>query len=186
VKYSDSLAAALQSEDGGTVQGNSFLGKYRPAIAASALVLSLVLASSCVSEPGGTTLYVVATSVNASRLQADIASFAQRHGLNASVGHATDDSSHTLRVVEAKGRRVRLWAQNMPLSGREDTAVCGGHPEAYVDPGQYVVTIKSVMPFLGSAAARDIADQMRRELPDLGYEVRGEPIICSALAKSLH
>jgi hypothetical protein len=153
-------------------------------IAASILVLLLM--GSCRSEEdAGTTMYVLATSATASRLQGDLASLAQRHGLIPSVGHATDDGNHTLSVVEAKGRRMRLRGQNMPLSGHEDASVCGRHAEAYPDPGQYIVTIKSAISFLGTASVHEVAAQLRRELSDLGYDVREEPLLCSALAKSV-
>ena len=62
--------------------------------------------------------YVVASQANASSFTNNLASLARRHGLTASAGQATDDKGHTLYVVEAKGRRIRLWSQNMPLSGQ--------------------------------------------------------------------
>lgn len=88
------------------------------------------------------TMYVLVTPQTASTFVDNLASVARRHGLTPSVGRATDDKRHTLHVLEAKGRRMRLWSQNMPLSGHEDVAMCGRHGEAYPDPGQFIVVVK--------------------------------------------
>ncbi len=129
-------------------------------------------------------MYAVLTSLNVSHFTQDLASLAKKHGLNPSLGRATDDRGRTLYVVEAKGRWMRLWSQNMPLSGQEDPAACGKETEAHPDPGQYIITVKPTFPFLNRAASLEVANQLRQELSQLGYEVRDHPVACSRLAKS--
>jgi hypothetical protein len=129
-------------------------------------------------------MYVLVTPTTASSFTEDLASLARKHGLSPSVGRATDDKGHTLHVLEAKGRRMRLWSQNMPLSGQEDPAMCGRHTEPYPDPGQYIVLIKPTVPLLGDGASIEVATQLRQELSQLGYGVREKPAVCSSLATS--
>jgi hypothetical protein len=129
-------------------------------------------------------MYAVLTSSNASHFTQDLASVAKRHDLTPSLGRATDDRGHTLYVVEAKGRWMRLWSQNMPLSGQEDPVACGKATEAHPDPGQYIITVEPTLPFLNSTASVEVAAQLRQELAQLGYEIREKPVACSSLARS--
>ena len=62
--------------------------------------------------------------------------------------------------------------------------MCGKHSEAYPDPGQYIVTVKPVLPIGGrSRASIQASAQLRNELAQLGYEVLEKPIPCSPFAK---
>ncbi len=109
---------------------------------------------------------------------------AKQHGLTPRLGHATDDKGHTLNVVEAKGRWIRLWAQNVPLSGSENPAVCGSSGEAHADPGQYYVTVAPILPLMPNSDARELASQLSHELSALGYEMRSKAALCSAVTSS--
>jgi hypothetical protein len=130
------------------------------------------------------TIYVLTTPVTAPTFADNLASVVRRHGLTPSVGRATDDKGHILHVLEAKGRQMRLWSQNMPLSGHEDRAICGEHAEAYPDPGQFMIVVKPTLPFLGNRASIELITLLRQELSQLGYEIRETPALCSPLAKS--
>ena len=141
------------------------------------------LTSSCNAEDARTTVYVLVTPAERS-FTSDLASLLRAHGLTPSVGRATDDRGHILNVLEAKGRRMRVWSQNMPLSGQEETATCGKHTEAYPDPGQYIVRVRPAWWSPGEASAIELAGQLRQELSKSGYEVRDRPVTCSPLAKS--
>ena len=132
-----------------------------------------------------TTMYVLASKMSASRFNTDLATIAQRHGLKPSVGQSTDDRGHTFHVVEASGWRVRVWSQNMPLSGHEDLALCGNHPEPYPDPGQYIVRLSPTIWIFGEAASVNLAALFRDELSQLGYEIRESVAPCSPLAKTV-
>lgn len=86
-----------------------------------ALVASFPVAICCLSIGGcqrddeQTSMYaLVPSSKSTSRFDQDLAALAKQHGLTPRLGHATDDKGHTLNVVEAKGRWIRLWAQNAP------------------------------------------------------------------------
>jgi hypothetical protein len=127
-------------------------------------------------------MYVLVTPAKHSFVS-DFASIVRAHGLDPSIGQATDDRGHTLNVVEAKGQRMRVWSQNMPLSGQEDSTSCGRHTEAYPDPGQYIVRVRPAWWILGEAAAVELSAQLRQELSKIGYEVRDKPATCSPWAK---
>jgi hypothetical protein len=153
------------------------------AVAAALLVISLaasVLVVSCGQNGATTDMYAVASSQSAGHFINDLASLAQKRGLKPSVGQATDDRGHTLHVLEAKGRWMRLWSQNIPLSGQE----CGKSEEAHSDPGQYIVSVKPSLPFLDNRSSTEVAGQLRQELRQLGYEVLDKPLLCSPLGKS--
>lgn len=143
-------------------------------------VAASVLVVSCGQSGANMDMYAVASSQNAVHFISDLASLAQKHGLKPSVGAATDDKGHTLHVLEAKGRWMRLWSQNMPLSGQE----CGKSEESHSDPGQYIVSIKPSLPILDNRSSTEVAGQLRQELRQLGYEVLDKPLLCSPLAKS--
>ena len=127
---------------------------------------------------------VVPSSKSASRFDQDLASLAKRHGLTPKLGQATDDKGHTLHVLEARGRGMRLWAENAPLSGAESPTTCGRYVEAHPDPGQYYVTAGPILPFMPASGARELATQLRHELSVLGYEVRSDAALCSSLSRS--
>jgi len=154
----------------------------RSLFAATLLLLSSLM-TSCGLQGAQVSMYVLATSATAASFMGDLASLARRHGLNPSIGRATDDKGHTLHAFEAKGRGMRVWSQNMPLSGSEDAAMCGRHTEAYPDPGQFIIIVGPRLPFRGGASM-ELAAQLRQELAQLGYEVLEKPATCSSLAKS--
>ncbi len=63
--------------------------------------------------------------------------------MEVAIATATSNTGNVLSVVEGRGHGLKLWAQNMPLSGREDPKRCGVHTEAYVDPSQFIVSTES-------------------------------------------
>jgi hypothetical protein len=127
---------------------------------------------------------VVSPSKSSAQFSQDVAKLANQNGLTPSLGRATDDKRHTLYVVEATGRWMRLWAQNVPLSGNENPAICGAYVEAHPDPGQFYVTVGPILPLLPLAPSRDLASQLRHEISALGYHVSAEALpLCSSLSK---
>ncbi len=77
----------------------------RMSVAAVALGLGL---TSCARSQDRVTLYVLASDAAAPSVPERIASLARQQGLEASVGHATDDLGRTLYAIEAKGVRLRV------------------------------------------------------------------------------
>lgn len=144
-----------------------------------ALTASVLLVS-CGQNGASMDMYVVANSQNAGHFINVLASLAQKHGLKPSVGQATDDRGRTLHVLEAKGRWMRLWSQNMPLRGQD----CGLSDEIDIDPGQYIISVNPSLPFLDNRSSVEVAAELRQDLRQLGYQVLDRPLICNPLAKS--
>ncbi len=145
------------------------------------LVLSGFFLTSCEINKNRMDFYVVLSSSNVSRFTQDLASLATKYGLTPKLGQATDDQGHTLHVVEAKDRWMRLWSQNLPLSGHENPDLCGKYTEAHPDAGQYIVTVTSRFPFVSETRIRTLTAQLKNELSEIGYDVREGSIICSPL-----
>jgi hypothetical protein len=156
------------------------------------LLLCGPVLASCGNSKDAATIYVLAPPQRASQFTQDLAIIAKRHGLNPNLGQATDDRGHILRVIEAQGRGVRLWAQNMPLSGQENPTLCGSYTEGHPDPGQYIVTIdhvlpviaiKQVLPTIAEDEPRELILEISNELRASSYDVRSSPVVCSSLSK---
>ena len=143
------------------------------------ILLSALFLGSCGKSNASMTFYAVFSPTNVSRFTQDLASLATKHGLIPQIGQATDDRGHTLHIVEAKGRSIRLWSQNLPLSGRENPDLCGNHIEAHPDPGQFIVTITTQVPFVNKDSAAELAVELQHELSELGYEIQQSPVACS-------
>lgn len=127
-------------------------------------------------------LYVLLPSERAESFANDLAAEAMSNGLTPRIGQATSDEGRTLHVVEASSTGLRLWSQNMPLSGRESGAGCsasGPRP----DPGQFIVTVEAKWPFMGTSVKK-MAVAIKAGLQKHGYDVRAQPAACSGAAEA--
>ena len=125
------------------------------------------------------TIYAVMTPAQSGTFLEDLASLSKAHGLAPNAGSATSDRGITLRVLEARGNFLRLWAQNMPLSGTECPDSSG---EATVDPGQFIITISPVMSLPVRERAQTLSLALASELRAKGYRVLTHPAKpCSAV-----
>jgi hypothetical protein len=130
------------------------------------------------------TLYaLVPSSKMASRFNQDLALITKRHGLTPHLGQATDDQGHTLYVLEANGHWMRVWSQNVDLTGHENAATCGIYFEAHPDPGQYTVYLQTTFSFGDSREVSDVGSQIGHELAEAGYVISSKPVLCSSLSK---
>jgi hypothetical protein len=100
--------------------------------------------------------------------------------MSADVARATDDNGHVLNVLDAKGDGLRLRSANVHLSGHEDAAKCGVHPEPYPDPGQYFMSVSSGSDPAMQQAAIALLRRVGEDLKAAGYEVQAHPVVCSA------
>lgn len=148
--------------------------------AITSLVLSLVVISCDQGKPS-MDMYVLVEPRHSERFMKVLAEVTRSQGLSPWSGHATDDRGRILHVLEAKRRFVRVWAQNMPMNALEDPR-CSPLGDAEIDPGQFMISVESTFPFLGSARARSTFPKLRKALANRGYKVLGEPLACSLLA----
>lgn len=141
-----------------------------------------LMALSCSSGDKIREFYVIVEPQMSARFVSDLSEIARRHGLTASVGQATDDRGNTMRVVEAKGNLLRLWSQNMPLSGEENPTVCGPHQEPHPDPSQFIVSLRGSVPFMLTNRAEQLQLNLIADLKSAHYDVRMVPVDCGASA----
>jgi hypothetical protein len=147
------------------------------------LLLCLAALASC--APSGTAFefYVVIKPDETSKFIGAITSIAKEDGLETALGQATSDTGNVLRVVEGRGHGLKLWVQNVPLSGREDAKLCGVHPEPYVDPAQFIVSTEPRFFWSTRSAAAELGEKALSQLHKVGFDVRREPIVCGAAAQ---
>ena len=146
---------------------------------------TVMLASGC--SPSSSAMPTVASKVyvlvppqEAASFTTVLVSAVKRHGMSADVARATDDNGHVLNVLDAKGDGLRLRSENVLLSGQEDPAKCGVHPEPYSDPGQYFISVSSGSDAAARQAASALLLRVGEDLKTAGYVVQATPVICSA------
>jgi len=144
-----------------------------------------MLASACNSsfQPMPTVaseVYVLVPPRQAASFIPVLASIVEKRGMSPNVGQATDDKGNVLRVLDAESGGLRLRSENMLLSGQEDPARCGVYTEPHPDPGQYFISISSGSEPAAREAARELLHELSGNLKTAGYDVRTEPVICSA------
>jgi hypothetical protein len=138
---------------------------------------------SSVPGPVAGEVYVVLPAEKAAPFITYLASLVRKYRMNPNPGQATDDKGYSVYVLDATSQSVRLWSENVPLSGHEDPKLCGVYTEAHSDPGQYFI---AVSPSTQMADPRDSRELLARIVKDLkidGYDVRLKPVICSPLSK---
>lgn len=126
------------------------------------------------------------------RFTSELGDIAKQHGLSPSLGRSPGTFGHVYYVIEANGEWLRLWGQNMPISGYESAELCGDDRKTRSDPGQYVVTLdhsllasmfRSLMPKSAKQNPNRVLEDISKDLVQAGYDVRAEPVECSPLAK---
>jgi hypothetical protein len=94
--------------------------------------------------------YVVMDPATAETFLNDFTQIAAARGLSPNYGRADRSDGRTLHVVEASGRALVVWVQNMPLSERQCPEMAG------IDAGQFSLNVRPAMwfPFPGSEQYR--------------------------------
>jgi hypothetical protein len=147
------------------------------------LVLSVVALTSCSAGVVVFKFYVVVNPDDTAKFFGEIATIAKENGLETATGQIGADSAVVLRMMEGRGRGVKLWVQNSMLTGREDPSVCGVpvRDEPYADPAQFQVSTEPR--FFGlKADATKLGEQMFSGIQKLGFDVRPKPVVCGAAA----
>ncbi len=146
------------------------------AIALAASAASFI--AGCSTDSKTQTFYVLFTESEAVRYYNDMIGVVSQHGLTANPGTATDERGYTLYAVEGKGRGVRVWSVNVPMSEREAIA-CGLPKETPNYPTQHVVTVSSRGPFMGDEIPT-VSAELKSSLSAKGYEIRTQPRLCNS------
>lgn len=146
------------------------------------IFISLMLAG-CNVKKNVDPVFILVNPSQVPRLFSEIGVLAKENGMVLNPGQASDDAGNTLRVLEAKNWKVRIWIQNMPLSGQEDVRMCGSFSEPHPDPGQYILTIMPRVPSVGREYIKDLRFEIINKLKEKGFSILKEPEICSVHAK---
>jgi hypothetical protein len=149
----------------------------------SFLVPAALALVGCGDDSAAPTIYVLTPPAKADIFTQDLGVIVKRYGLEPNPGHATDDKGHTLWVLEARGKGVRLWSQNEPMSGDEDPAICGKYTEGHPDPGQYVISINKVFAWGAHDPPSLLLSKISKDLTRMGYDVRTHAVDCSPVSK---
>lgn len=144
-------------------------------------LIGVLALASC--SRGGTAFefYVVIEPDETAKFIGAITVLAEAEGLETAEGRAVADTGNVSRFVEGRGGGIILWVQNMLLSGNEDPAICGVHPEPYSDPAQF--SIFTQPRFLGSRSeATRLGERLYSRLHEAGFDARRKPVVCGVAA----
>jgi hypothetical protein len=156
-------------------------------VLATLLALTVQLIVACTPRPVAGRFYVVIEPTETGRFLDAVVSMTKDMGLRSTVSDAARGSGNPLNVIVATNRSVRLYGQNVPLSGNEDPSLCGTHRGPHSDPAQFVIRVNQKWGALNSEAAENVTRDIFAKLELFGYAVSEDPAICglAALAGSL-
>ena len=117
------------------------------------------------------TAYVTIDPAQTDRYMKDLADIARAQELDSWSSSATRDDGPALFVFEAKGRALRIWSQNMLLSGHE----CPQFPNVGNDPGQFRIVVTPALWFRSWDRAHEVFGTVRASLVAKGYVVASAP-----------
>jgi hypothetical protein len=115
--------------------------------------------------------YVTIKPTDREKFFEDLVAIANSRGLETWVSSAVPNDGPALYVLEGSGRALKLWAQNVLLSGRE----CGGSGSAQNDPGQFKIHVLPSMWLPLRSRATALFQSISRDLSNKGYHVAAEP-----------
>ena len=138
----------------------------------------------CSQDTGQNAVYVVVEPERAEQFLELMASISKENGLTPERGTAIHSPGKALNVLEARGRGLTLWLQNMPLSGEESRILCGEHDAPYPDPAQFYFYVEPRLIGGSQKSANDTAQLIADRLTSLGYLVKPSAVVCGRAALS--
>jgi hypothetical protein len=134
---------------------------------------------SCSTQAEPESFYVIVAPNEAELYYVDMIRVVEQHRLDANPGTARDSDGRgtTDYVVEGKGRGVRVWSANLPMSAPESVA-CGGPNRPGIYPSQFKVTVFNRSLF-GEEQVSTVTSELMASLREKGYDVRTEPELCT-------
>jgi hypothetical protein len=146
------------------------------------LVLTgLVTLTSCSAGIVAFEFYVVIRPDETAKFIRAVTAIANENDLKTATNQVVADTGYASTALEGRSHGLKLWVQNVPLSGTEDPKLCGEHVEPYPDPAQFTVTTEPRL-FGSKAEAIKLGERILSQIQKAGYDVRREPVICGAAA----
>ena len=139
--------------------------------------------NSCVPGSIAGQVYVLIPAEKQLSFTTYLASVVERYGMVPNLGSATDDRGFSVHVLDATSSSVRLWSENVLLSGYENQKLCGVYTEPHSDPGQYFVSVSPETIMDDPQKSRELLIAVTKDLRTDGYNVRETPVECSPLSK---
>jgi hypothetical protein len=136
------------------------------------LVAAVVSGCSMANDPNATT-YVIIDPADTERLMNDLTAISKAHGLTPYRSSASPEVGRTYYYLEASGRALNIWVQNMPLSGEE----CPEHRNPGPDSGQFIVVVRPAMWFRAWGRAHTLFKAVKSNLEAKGYKLLSKPSI---------
>jgi hypothetical protein len=115
--------------------------------------------------------YITINPKDTDRFLDDLESIAKSRGLESARASATPDDGRTTYVFEARGRAMRIYAQNVLLSGNE----CVDFPGVGSDPGQFVINVLPAIWLPLRDRATTLFESIREDLSHKGYRLSARP-----------
>jgi hypothetical protein len=138
----------------------------------TAWMIAILFLSGCsMADDPAATAYVTIDPAATDLYLKDLAEIARMHDLDPTSWSATPDNGPTRFVFEARGRALRIWSQNMLLSGHE----CPEVPNVSNDPGQFRVVVTPAMWLRAWGRAHELFGKVKAGLVSKGYVVTVSP-----------
>jgi hypothetical protein len=146
-----------------------------------AIFVLLCFAALGACAPGGAAFefYVVIKPEETAKFIGAVTSIAKESDLEIATSQTTFGTGEILRVLEGRRTGLKLWVQNVVLSGNGDPKLCGVHREPYPDPAQFVVFTEPRLLGFKSASV-ELGEKVFARIRGLGFDVLRKPVICGA------
>jgi hypothetical protein len=144
------------------------------------VALCLVAAVSCARGGAAFVFYVVIKPEQTAEFIGAVTAIAKEDGLETAVGQTTSDTGSVLRFAEGRGHGLKLWAQNMMMSGHEDPKLCGVYDEPHPDPRQFLVFTEPRLFETSRRSAEELGKKVFAQLQSMGFEPRQKAAPCGA------
>lgn len=154
------------------------------AIAGFGVLVLLGVSIAVLSSSGmySTRLFIAVPIERGAALPNLVAEMLHQHGMKSSVSHATDDRGNTHTVLTAHEGNVSFWMGSVVLSGEDASVPCERRSEAYPDPSQYELRLRSRVRFIPSRRLPRMLSELQNYFRQNGVRYQQEPWPCGAAA----
>lgn len=115
--------------------------------------------------------YVTIEPKDTDKFLRDLTSIVKSHGLDSAQATLTPAGGRATHVFEARGRAMRIYAQNVLLSGEE----CVDFPGVGADPGLFVFNVLPAVWLPMRGRATSLFKLISQDLSRKGYRVAAQP-----------